>query len=713
MRAWILAIVLFALTAGADSGKWRWLNPLPDGNGAADFDFTSERDGWVVGPVGTVLHTVDHGATWKSSWCDSLFDFGFVKFTDSMTGWIAGRWDIFKTSDGGAHWIPQYSNHRTFIYDFNAVDSLHAWATIAGDSLNAFSLATTDGGKSWRPQRGVDSAYLMYVACFVNQSAGWTAGYDGYVFRTSDGGTHWEKQFRVTEPSARIYSISFVDSLYGWLAVSRSDGRVDKPIYRTTDGGRSWTPQSVLSFGSVDQVQFISRTVGMAVAGDTILTTGDGGENWSIRGVFAPGLHRLFPPDRTPGFTYGNTQRVAISGGEIWIVRRASATRMPISCSAQRGNGWIAAGWSYRIGSAMQDCEIIAASHTDSAWTSFMKDSGFAITDLFFADSLHGWAAGSNGSILHTVDAGVSWSAGPGVERDTAARLFFFDNNKGLAGGKRGGIFATGNGGASWDSIGSLSGHHRVADLFFLDSLTGWAVDGFVYKTSDGGKSWDQGLGSGVLNSVFFSDPRHGWAVGGNYSSGDPPPTRDIFHTADGGRSWQRQLSESDWPLNDVAFFDSLNGWAVGYRGAIFSTIDGGKTWQRDRAITGQDLLSITVAGNRAVLTGGNGVILANTFQASVDVRCNAAKSIKSTGIDWSLRRNGGRSSIVVRLDRPSAVEASLYDLRGRLILKFHSSGATNRLSLALPSKFSEHNAVLCVREGEARSARFCIIYLH
>lgn len=75
-----------------------------------------------------------------------------------------------------------------------------------------------------------------------------------------------------------------------------------------------------------------------------------------------------------------------------------------------------------------------------------------------------------------------------------------------------------------------------------------------------------------LLTSVYFSDEKHGWAVGHDAT---------IIATQDGGQSWQLQQfkPETDKPLFDILFSDANNGIALGAYGMFYRTIDGGKTW--------------------------------------------------------------------------------------------------------------------------------------
>lgn len=98
---------------------------------------------------------------------------------------------------------------------------------------------------------------------------------------------------------------------------------------------------------------------------------------------------------------------------------------------------------------------------------------------------------------------------------------------------------------------------------------------GHIIQSSDGA-NWQQTQVpvQASLNSVYFVDDSHGWAVGHDAT---------ILATIDGGNSWvlQQFLPELDKPLFDVFFKDRLNGFAVGAYGLFYATQDGGRSWQQ------------------------------------------------------------------------------------------------------------------------------------
>jgi hypothetical protein len=186
--------------------------------------------------------------------------------------------------------------------------------------------------------------------------------------------------------------------------------------------------------------------------------------------------------------------------------------------------------------------------------------SGWLLTGASFADSAHG-----------TVQLRRYPPSGPGRQSTVS--------------------FLTWDGGKTWHGV--ASGRLGVALARFVDS--GIAVlqvgDGLGETTTqvsvDGGRTWrkltDPGPNSRAGLPVFL-DADHAWWVDHSAIPGTPVA---IWRTADGGRSWQR-LAGSGLVLNgfadEVVFIDDLHAALVSRspEGRVFSlfvTADGGKTW--------------------------------------------------------------------------------------------------------------------------------------
>jgi len=97
---------------------------------------------------------------------------------------------------------------------------------------------------------------------------------------------------------------------------------------------------------------------------------------------------------------------------------------------------------------------------------------------------------------------------------------------------------------------------------------------GHILYSDDGGAGWAQAKvpTRQLLTAIYFTDDRHGWAVGHDAL---------ILATTDGGETWAHQYEnrEAEVPLLDVWFENAEHGLAVGAYGMLLETHDGGQHW--------------------------------------------------------------------------------------------------------------------------------------
>ncbi len=123
------------------------------------------------------------------------------------------------------------------------------------------------------------------------------------------------------------------------------------------------------------------------------------------------------------------------------------------------------------------------------------------------------------------------------------------------------------------------------------DESYGWGItETEIVSTNDGGVTWYNVTPPGLTDvgySVFtdFLDESHAWVQivdPNNYPYGGT-----IYRTSDGGLTWE--AFETPFSAGDMEFMDANNGWMMADLGigagsmaiAVFQTSDGGATWTR------------------------------------------------------------------------------------------------------------------------------------
>ena len=244
-------------------------------------------------------------------------------------------------------------------------------------------------------------------------------------------------------------------------------------------------------------------------------------------------------------------------------------------------------------------------------WRQIESGTSEHLYGVHFADAKHGWAVGTAGTILSTVNGGMSWTA-TSASKETITQVNFATPNNGWL-TSIGKVHYTGSGGASWRIQHQVRGVSNkppgILDLYFVSTAEGWAVggSGTVLHTKDGGNRWEnqRNISNKHLWGVHFVDPEHGWIVG---------EEGEVFHTQDGGKRWVRQKSNAEQPLFAVHFANLTHGWIVGTNGLILHTADGGKTWFRQKSTVNQSLRDVAFRDeNRGWAVGEKGLILHTT----------------------------------------------------------------------------------------------------
>ncbi|MBW8889962.1 MAG: hypothetical protein JF616_19575 [Fibrobacteres bacterium] len=183
-----------------------------------------------------------------------------------------------------------------------------------------------------------------------------------------------------------------------------------------------------------------------------------------------------------------------------------------------------------------------------------------------------GYAAGEDGALLKTTDAGTNWKAMADLPAEDFTMLRFPDENHGYLAGNYS-LLRTSDGGGNWSRVITPL-YARPSSIQATDAQTLYLLNGAdsLLRSRDGGTNW---LGSPIQKGTFFEDlsfpaPDTGFALS---DSG-------IFKTTNGGTTWVRHKYDfASNPASVLYFLDTRHGYAVGNSGHAYRTDDGGATW--------------------------------------------------------------------------------------------------------------------------------------
>jgi photosystem II stability/assembly factor-like uncharacterized protein len=236
-----------------------------DLNDTLQIKFIDELNGLIVG-LQSLLSTEDGGITWSRHRFPGLVSNFFIR---GQSAWIAPYTEfkqnniIYKTQNGGETWmkidlpktngIPLKSDD---IYELFFIDEQKGWlATEYG------FYRTDDGGENWQKQEIPPGKIGILSLFFIDEQEGWAAGqetvrerkhefpeFEAILLHTTNGGNTWQP-VNVATKQIHFEKVYFGDTQNGWLVANDKDknkGIKNASMYRTYDGGKSWTKVLVI-----------------------------------------------------------------------------------------------------------------------------------------------------------------------------------------------------------------------------------------------------------------------------------------------------------------------------------------------------------------------------------------------------------------------------------------------------------------------------------
>jgi len=242
-----------ALYNSSDSGKtWSKATGSPVNN--INIQVLNAQRGALLAQQG--MYITDDFINWRAKTTPSI-NAGYapdLQFTSLSTCYISSYGGLFKTADTANTWNKVYNNpvNGMFFFDDNTGIIYDNTANSPADIYK-----TTDGGAHWQPFAYIPGHITSYNTMqFTDTQHGWLSRGDS-LFNTIDGGATWNGQ---RSRGGLIFDVQFLDNKIGYLAAGVE-------IFKTTDGGQTWTLSCSLANEPISEIFFLNEKTGWACGG--------------------------------------------------------------------------------------------------------------------------------------------------------------------------------------------------------------------------------------------------------------------------------------------------------------------------------------------------------------------------------------------------------------------------------------------------------------
>jgi photosystem II stability/assembly factor-like uncharacterized protein len=304
-------------------------------------------------------------------------------------------------------------------------------------------------------------------------------GPESILFRTTDGGGRWQREFEINGPAF----VRFTDSSHGTIRANAAQAAGAR-VLRTDDAGAHWRPVLLpqLLPGATASQYFLDRDRGWLIATESaggatrtrLFATEDGGQTW----------HSL---SEIQGGVAGDLLFVSATTG--WLFGRGGDGVSVLFMTRDGGRSWIRQDLPVgSIGPVSSDLLDIAAPSVSA--------DGTGVLPVYDRQGMQVW-------MYATRDGGVTWGEPrPLPWRGNARRPAFLDGRTGWTWDGTS-AWLSGDGGRSWNQVGGLPGGWQFSEVVPVGAATAWAVAAqdtgrgslgptrwALFRTTDAGQHW-------------------------------------------------------------------------------------------------------------------------------------------------------------------------------------------------------------------------------
>ncbi|HPS72535.1 MAG TPA: YCF48-related protein, partial [Bacteroidales bacterium] len=415
-------------------GGYSWMSYVSYPTIYQDLCFQNSNVGFAVGYYGTIMKTIDGGTSWQKELTCTTNEFMAVCARDSFFMAVGKNGSIAKyeipqqivwspninidKSDPFNPIVYPFSNTNYYlnvlfdntpdIYDSVSITlDPFLYSTVNDQNLFCGNSIQLSSETEWFPiyNKRIFSYTDQY---FISPDTGFVITDDGYILKTTNGAYTWDS---IAYFGVSLYSLEFLNPQVAFALGSSS-------LFKTINGGLSWTQLPISTPATLKSVDFINSNVGFVCGGivdingssATILKTTDGGLNWELKHLTSGyELREIYFVNDTIGFAIGSNGTIlrTNNGGELW-------TSIPNSNIAYLNSvHFTNLNDGYIVGSGVALKTVNGGLNWSICQGPFNNSY---LCSVVFTDSLTGYilSIGTNSVVVFkTTDAGLNWTTHP------------------------------------------------------------------------------------------------------------------------------------------------------------------------------------------------------------------------------------------------------------------------------------------------------------
>ena len=277
---------------------------------------------------------------------------------------------------------------------------------------------------------------------FISRSTGWYGNGSGKLYRTGDGGETWDLVWE--QAGTFIRALGFVDERNGFLGnvgVGYAPSVEDPtPLYRTRDGGATWTPveaQGIEAVGGVCAIDILPQrsiyagevrsiplihAAGRVGGPPTIMRSLDGGESWSISDLrdtagmildvkfLTPAIGLLCIATSTDLEQSNGAILRTTDGGQTWQIVYRSSRSLELCWKMSFPSAATGYATVQNNSNDVADQVILKTTDGGASWRELLlcRAAGMREFGVGFLNERRGWV-GTSTSGFETNNGGLTW----------------------------------------------------------------------------------------------------------------------------------------------------------------------------------------------------------------------------------------------------------------------------------------------------------------